>query len=114
MQPSQISVPADRRSIHIEWPDGIQQEIKAPTLRRLSRSAQSQSARISGNEAPVDPGLTIATVQPVGVYAITVAFSDGYAKGIFPWELLRSAIGALAFQGKTAADPTVSEPLAIS
>lgn len=111
MQPDAITVAADRRSLRITWPDGIRQDLKAATLRRMSRSARSESARIAGREADIDPGLTIAGVEAVGVYAINIAFSDGYAKGIYPWSLLRSAIGALASQGIAAAGAAGAIPV---
>jgi len=33
--------------------------------------------------------IRIQTVQPVGNYALTLAFSDGHGTGIYPWRLLR-------------------------
>ena len=59
MQPTEISVAADRASLAITWPDGV--------------------------------------------YAINITFSDGYAKGIYPWDMLRGAIGAPAVQGLATA-----------
>jgi DUF971 family protein len=103
MQPTEISVAADRASLTIVWPDGVRQNLSAPTLRQMSRSARSESARLKGWDVPADGGLTIAAVEAVGVYAINITFSDGYAKGIYPWEFLRGAIGALAFQGLSTA-----------
>ena len=102
MYPTEIKVPADRRSLKIAWPDGLRQQLKATTLRRLSRSAQSESTRIAGRDIEIAEDLTIQSVEPVGVYAINVRFSDGYAKAIYPWDLLRSAIGAVAFMGMVA------------
>lgn len=99
MQPTEISIAADRASLAITWPDGLRQNLRASTLRKMSRSARSESARLAGLEAEPGDELTITAVEAVGVYAINIAFSDGYAKGIYPWEMLRGAIGALAFQG---------------
>lgn len=103
MQPTEISVAADRTALAIAWPDGLRQTLTAPTLRRMSRSALSESTRLKGWDVPPDGGLTITAVEAVGVYAINITFSDGYAKGIYPWEMLRGAIGALAFQGLSTA-----------
>jgi len=98
MQPTEISVSADRAALAITWPDGVRQTLTAPTLRQMSRSARTESARLKGWDVPADDGLTIAAVEAVGVYAINITFSDGYAKGIYPWDMLRGAIGAPAFQ----------------
>jgi len=111
MQPEEISVAADRRSLRVIWPDGIRQDLKAATLRRMSRSAKSESARIAGREEEIDPGLTITGVAAVGVYAINITFSDGYAKGIYPWSLLRSAIGAIALPGVAGAGAAGAIPV---
>lgn len=104
MQPTDITVPADRSSLEITWSDGMRQSLSAPALRQMSRSARSENARLKGWDVPAEEGLTITSVEAVGVYAINIVFSDGYAKGIYPWEMLRGAIGALAFKG---IDPTV-------
>ncbi|MEQ9558669.1 MAG: DUF971 domain-containing protein [Rhodospirillales bacterium] len=103
MQPTEISVTANRASLAIVWPDGVHQNLSASTLRQMSRSALSESARLKGWDVPADGGLTITAVEAVGVYAINITFSDGYAKGIYPWDMLRGAIGALAFQGLSTA-----------
>lgn len=102
MFPTEIKVPTDRRSLKISWPDGLRQTLTAATLRRLSRSAQSISARLAGKAADIADDLTIAAVEPVGVYAINIQFSDGYAKAIYPWDLLRSAEEPLAFLTRMA------------
>jgi len=103
MQPTKISVAPDRAALSITWPDGVHQTLTAPTLRQMSRSARTESARLKGWDVPADGGLTITAVEAVGVYAINITFSDGYAKGIYPWDMLRGAIGALAFQGLSTA-----------
>lgn len=102
MQPTEISVAADRTALAIIWPDGVRQTLSAPSLRQMSRSARTESARLKGWDVPADGGLTITAVEAVGVYAINITFSDGYAKGIYPWDMLRGAIGALAFQGMSS------------
>lgn len=101
MQPSEISVAADRASLAITWPDGRRQNLTAPTLRQMSRSALSESARLKGWDVPADGNLTITAVEAVGVYAINITFSDGYAKGIYPWDMLRGVIDAPPFPGLT-------------
>ncbi len=115
MQPTEISVAADRASLAIVWPDGVRQNLSASTLRQMSRSARSESARLKGWDVPADGGLTIAAVEAVGVYAINITFSDGYAKGIYPWEMLRGTIEAGTFPRKVAEDnPPAARPTASS
>jgi len=39
--------------------------------------------------ATIDPGLRIAGIQPMGNYAIQIAWSDGHDTGIYTWKRLR-------------------------
>ena len=91
MQPTEIRLPCERRSLEITWPDGVRQDLSAQSLRRLSRSARSVSDRLDDMPQAVDAGLTIEALNPVGQYAINILFSDGYDNGIYPWEMLRNA-----------------------
>jgi prepilin-type processing-associated H-X9-DG protein len=42
-------------------------------------------------EPPAD--LTITGLASVGRYAVNLAFSDGHARGIYPWAYLRELAG---------------------
>jgi len=89
MQPIEIRVSADRASLEIEWEDGRTQRLSARWLRANCRSARSQRRRLEGQAGPPPEDLAIADVQPVGVYAVNIVFSDGHDRGIYPWTCLR-------------------------
>jgi prepilin-type processing-associated H-X9-DG protein len=36
-----------------------------------------------------EAGIRIVSFTPIGLYAINIAFSDGHARGVYPWSLLR-------------------------
>ena len=36
--------------------------------------------------------IAVARVEPMGGYAVHIAFSDGHARGIFPWSYLRALV----------------------
>jgi DUF971 family protein len=38
--------------------------------------------------------LTITKVEPIGNYAVRLAFSDGHDRGIFPWAYLNEIAAA--------------------
>jgi DUF971 family protein len=40
------------------------------------------------------PDLTITEVEPIGNYAVRLAFSDGHHRGIYPWAYLVEIDGA--------------------
>ena len=88
--PETVVLTADRARLRLTWPSGEPAEIEAPKLRGACRCAWCTRARIDGSFAASFEGLAIARVVPIGGYAINIAFSDGHARGIFPWTFLRS------------------------
>ena len=89
MAPVEIKIIQNGQAILLSWPDGTSQQIPALTLRSKSRSARSLSQRIKNEPDNFEINLTIENVSMVGSYAINVKFSDGYDKGVFPWNMLR-------------------------
>ena len=89
MAPVEIKIIQNGQAILVSWPDGTSQQIPALTLRSKSRSARSLSKRIKNEPDNFEINLTIENVSMVGSYAINVKFSDGYDKGVFPWNMLR-------------------------
>jgi DUF971 family protein len=87
--PLAVDVSADARALELVWEDGSKASLPAAFLRANCRSAPAQRLRLEGREEPPHPDLTITSVVPVGHYAINLAFSDGHARGIYPWAYLR-------------------------
>jgi prepilin-type processing-associated H-X9-DG protein len=65
-------------------------EIDARRLRAACRCAGCTRARIDETFPTSFDGLSIKTIGIIGDYAINIVFADGHARGIFPWEFLRS------------------------
>ncbi len=93
--PLAVEVSADARALELAWADGSRASLPAPFLRANCRSAPAQRQRLEGREVPPCRDLTITAVVPVGHYAINLAFSDGHARGIYPWAYLRELAGRL-------------------
>lgn len=89
-EPSHIDVNADR--LLIEWPDGGKNEYPAPYLRGLCQCANCVS-EVTGelllNRKTISPELKITAAEPMGNYAVSVAFSDFHKTGIYSYEYLR-------------------------
>lgn len=85
---TEVRVTGERRSLEIDWQGGASSRYRAGQLRHACRCAECMRARIDGAFAPPDE-VAIAQVDRVGSYAINVQFSDGHARGIFPWSYLR-------------------------
>jgi DUF971 family protein len=63
-------------------------ELTAAALRRACRCAGCESARRSGQSPAVADNMTISGIDPMGPFAFNVQFSDGHARGVFPWAYL--------------------------
>jgi sulfonate transport system ATP-binding protein len=93
MFPKEIRLAKDRGSLEIEWRDGVTRQIGARMLRDHCRSAPAVRETVDAI-APFEPGAVhITRIEPVGGYAVNLAFSDGEERGIYPWPLLRSLGG---------------------
>jgi prepilin-type processing-associated H-X9-DG protein len=87
--PETVTLAANRRRLRLTFASG-EQEIGAEQLRAACRCAWCTRARIDGTFPATFAGVAIERLDPVGDYAINVAFSDGHARGIYPWPYLRA------------------------
>ena len=67
--------------------------LTARLLRASCRSAPALRERLEGRQAEPPAGITITGLASVGRYAVNLAFSDGHARGIYPWAYLRELAG---------------------
>jgi DUF971 family protein len=88
MTPSEIRLDNDRTRLSIVWENGAVSTYAAALLRDRARDAGSLRMTINDWAVPAAPDLRITDVQPVGNYAVRLAFSDGHDRGIFPWSFL--------------------------
>ncbi len=87
--PTEIRLTSDRSTLAVSFEDGRRFELAAEYLRVLSPSAEVQGhspeqRQIVGGKQNV----TIATVDPVGNYAVRLGFDDGHNTGLFTWRYL--------------------------
>ncbi|SFV26131.1 gamma-butyrobetaine hydroxylase-like domain-containing protein [Hyphomicrobium facile] len=68
--------------------NGRRHELGAALLWVECPSAQGRVRRERGLHRAAPEGLTIAAVNPIGNYAVNLVFSDGHARGIYPWPYL--------------------------
>ena len=88
MTPSEIRLDNNRTRLSIVWENGAVSSYAAALLRDRARDAGSLRMAINDWAVPAAPDLRITDVQPVGNYAVRLAFSDGHDRGIFPWSFL--------------------------
>lgn len=87
-----VAVTDHQRSgvLEIGWADGQTSRLPHPLLRAHCRCAACEQQRRHGGAAPpADPALRLVQLAPIGDHGLNLGFSDGHARGIYPWTLLR-------------------------
>jgi DUF971 family protein len=86
--PAHIAVSDQLDFLDLTSVQGETIRLPAARLRAACKCAHCIRARIDGVFPDRFDGIAITGVAPIGAYAITIAFSDGHARGIYPWGLL--------------------------
>ncbi|CAB3754020.1 DUF971 domain-containing protein [Paraburkholderia solisilvae] len=87
--PAEIHTNAAARILTLHWADGKTQTITHAQLRRACPCSACRAARLAGRDIAIAPDVTLTGVEPMG-YGAQLLFSDGHARGIFPWTYLES------------------------
>jgi DUF971 family protein len=72
----------------LHWPDGRSARVTHARLRALCPCSECRAQRRAGIEVREDAAVRVAAIEPVGAYALNLAFSDGHRRGIYPYEML--------------------------
>jgi len=86
--PTHIAVGDQLDFLDLTMAQGETIRIPAGRLRAACKCAHCIRARIDGVFPDRFDGIAITEVFPIGDYAINIGFSDGHARGIYPWQLL--------------------------
>ena len=87
--PAEIRVAKDRRGLTVAFRDGPTVGIPAELLRVESPSAEVQGHSAAGKTLVAGKArVAIASVEPVGNYAVRIGFDDGHSTGIYTWRYL--------------------------
>ena len=88
-QPTEIKLHQASRVLEITFSDGASFRLPYEYLRVYSPSAEVRGHGPGQETLQVGKrDVTIANVEPVGVYALRPTFSDGHDTGIYSWDLL--------------------------
>jgi DUF971 family protein len=88
-QPTEIKLHQASRVLEITFSDGASFRLPYEYLRVYSPSAEVRGHGPGQETLQVGKrDVTIADVEPVGVYALRPTFSDGHDTGIYSWDLL--------------------------
>ena len=90
MTPTNIALHQKSRVLELTWPDDIVHQLPCEYLRVYSPSAEvrghapGQETLQLGKE-----NVNIKEIEPIGHYAVKIAFDDNHDSGIYDWGLLR-------------------------
>ena len=86
--PTHIALSEDLGFLDLTMANGGEICLTAERLRSACKCAHCVRARIDGVFPERFDGIAVVQVSPIGGYAVNLAFSDGHARGIYPWALL--------------------------
>jgi DUF971 family protein len=87
--PTEIKLHQKSRVLEISFDDGKVFKLPYELLRVYSPSAEVRGHGPGQEVLQVGKkNVEIASVEPVGTYAVQPCFSDGHSTGIYSWELL--------------------------
>jgi DUF971 family protein len=87
--PTEILLCAGGRALRLAWADGTAATLGAEALRLGCRCAWCTRDRIQGRFPAGFAAVAVTQIAPMGGYALHLGFSDGHARGIYPFVYLR-------------------------
>lgn len=94
MQPTEVRLNREGTRLSVTWENGVTSAYAATLLREKARDANSVRIEVNGWTVPPTRDLTITAIEPIGNYALRLAFSDGHDRGIFPFAYLTEIAAA--------------------
>ena len=104
--PREVRRLPDERRLQISWEDGVETSYDYDTLRGFCPCAGCQGHLVREMvfhrpPRPVEP----RRIEPVGNYAVSIAWSDGHSTGIYRFDYLRQLADAKPPQQDGAPGP---------
>jgi len=87
--PTDLKFHRRSRELEVRFADGMNARLSAELLRVHSPSAEvkghaaGEGILVTGKEA-----VNIASIEPVGLYAVRIVFDDGHNTGLYTWAVL--------------------------
>jgi DUF971 family protein len=88
-RPTEITLHQKSRTLEVAFEDGRRYELPCEYLRVFSPSAEVRGHGPGQEVLQIGKrDVNVSAVEPVGVYAVKLAFTDGHDTGIYSWEYL--------------------------
>lgn len=88
--PTQITLHKKTRLLEVHFNDQTSYKLPSEYLRVYSPSAEVRAAKNRGETIVGKEQVSINSIEPVGQYAIRLAFDDGHDSGIYSWKTLKN------------------------
>lgn len=98
--PTGVTLARGGRALRLAWSEGPAASLSAEALRLGCRCAWCTRDRIQGRFPTAFEAVAVTTVAPMGGYALHLGFSDGHARGIYPFVYLRDLARDAAAEGR--------------
>lgn len=89
--PSEVRVDRGARLVTLRWPDGSERTIGHARLREACRCAECRRLPSGVARAVQKEDVAVTDLEPMG-YGVRIFFSDGHARGIYPWAYLAQLV----------------------
>ena len=86
--PETIENHAAQGVLALHWADGRSARVTHARLRAVCPCSECRAQRRAGIDIQAHADVRLAAIEPVGAYALNLAFSDGPRRGIYPFEML--------------------------
>jgi DUF971 family protein len=96
--PSNIRAIQGQETLEVTWPDGQVDRFPYGFLRSECPCASCRDEWTGERilrEDSIQPGLKLEGMEPVGTYAVQLAWNDGHSSGLYSWEALRQLAGRI-------------------
>ena len=92
--PERIELDSRARTLTLHWPGARVQCVSHAALRRACPCAACRRIRLAANVVDAAADVAIVEIHSMA-YGVQLSFSDGHARGIFPWPFLEE-LGTVA------------------
>jgi DUF971 family protein len=87
--PVELRLSSSKDTLTVAFDTGEKFDLTAEYLRVESPSAEVQGhSPVEKKTVPGKRAVTIATIEPVGNYAVRIGFDDGHDSGLYSWDYL--------------------------
>ncbi|MFZ0255685.1 MAG: gamma-butyrobetaine hydroxylase-like domain-containing protein [Gammaproteobacteria bacterium] len=86
--PTQLNLHRQSKTLELSFDEGSHFILPCEYLRVFSPSAEVRVAESRGEAVIGKENVNISRIEPVGNYAVRLAFDDGHDTGVFSWETL--------------------------